>query len=473
VPSLRERKREELAAKRAALAQEFTYWRDESAADKPFRKHHTQIIRITARLEGMLAKVAAEVGKLTDDQLLAGAAEFEEKILAAHLVWEFFRSKLAMRADPYLRDYLQACDEFAWSCYEAARSRFLVTATRTDPATARLVTKEPPLVFLNSGRSPFAVAREQAFELERPAFKVDAAPLWWVTRSGEFHEVVRQLPFPVVGVPWYQIAHLPDALVIGHEMGHVLEWDFNLKEAADRALGSVTIDEKRRSAWQAWRLEIFADVCGCLAGGPRFANALADFLATDEGRRRDLDRTAPAWGEYPMRWLRIELLAATLDYMGFPRQAAWLLADWGESYPAPADEAGFRNDAAAVVKALVKGPYPTLQADDGAPPPLTSVLAYRKQPVITPGAAQDIPLDEMFVSAIRQGKSAPLANPRELFAATRLLYEQNPVEFATKNYSRRVCAMVVAQIPQGTRGTAVDDLVSLVAQECAAGERWL
>jgi len=225
--TLRERKHAELAGKIAALRGEFAYWHCVGSLGKPFETHHSQIERITSRIDGLIDARLKELQAIDNVDLLARTRLIEEKILAGHLIWEFFRGRLSQRNDGYLRPFLRACDEFAWSFYEGLRKRYLETSMRLRKPDAALVAKEPPLVYLNGGWSPFSVSREKAFELDRPDLDgADEGSPWLA--SLEFAEVMRNLPVPLIGLPWYQVNHLPDVFVLGHEMGHVAEWDFEL-----------------------------------------------------------------------------------------------------------------------------------------------------------------------------------------------------------------------------------------------------
>jgi len=463
--SLISRKKAALHAKSRALEGELAHWRAASAAMKPYEKHQTQIARITARLDGVLAALATEIAALSDATVLTTGQQVEEKLLAAHLVWDFFRSRLAMRGDDFLKRYLQACDEFAWSCYEGARTRFLQAQARLHPGEPAIAGKEPPLVFLNGGWSPFAVSREKALDLDRPAFGVAGGAVAWL-ETGAFHSVVRQLPFPMIGVPWYQVRHLPDALVLGHEMGHVLEWDFNLRPDMEAALARTLIADERRPAWSAWRAEVFADLVGVLAGGPRFGGALMDFLATDRAKIQQERRTPGVWGAYPMRWLRIDLVAFALRQTGFEQEGLKLRADWQQAYDAPLLQPEFLGDVPAVVSALIDGPYTALADDAGKGPALTDLLAFRKD-------AAGAPFDEGVVEALFGQGALDMANAREFFAAARLLYERDPDAFAQQDYNTRICELVVEHRMPGTRGTPSDALEAVTAAEAALGDDWL
>jgi hypothetical protein len=176
--------------------------------------------------------------------------------------------------------------------------------------------------------------------------------------------LAQQLPVPIVGVPWFQLYHLPDALVIGHEVGHLVERDARLTATIERlveqAFTEVRVDCERVAAWRGWAAEAFADVYGALAGGPAFVRALSDFLITA--------RAGPAGTkDYPPVTLRVALTAAVLPAAAAAgeREATETETAMGElhaSWAADgiADLGEQASEASAVACALVAGPYPEL-----------------------------------------------------------------------------------------------------------------
>ncbi len=328
-----ERKQAEVGRKMEALAGEFQRWLDATKPGAAFPKHHTQVRAAIGRLEGFQEAVR-EI--LAEDNSLSTAREMARTLLAVHRIWEFFRSKLAQRHDEAFARYLAIADEFAWLCY-------LPLYTQARQANPARVLKEPPLVYLNGGMSPFILTRDAGFQAE-------AVPRELITGS-DFRQATSSLPFPVIGAPWNQVLHLPDALAIGHEVGHSVEADFDLEPALDAIIDEALAESGgtgRAAFWKAWRSEVFADVCGCLAAGPAFVCALADFLLADP---RELLARQPALEPYPPENLRVRINACILRKMGFDAPAERILAAWEAEYPLPAGQSCFIDDDAPAVAA--------------------------------------------------------------------------------------------------------------------------
>src|SRR5687767_12809741 len=116
--SFLDRKVNELRFKLQSLPDELKSWRDRSRANHPLEKNHSQIKRLTLRVEGLHGKVTSEFQDHEEkEQLLAFADSLERKALAVHTVWDFFRSKLALREVPRFAPYLALADAFTRECY--------------------------------------------------------------------------------------------------------------------------------------------------------------------------------------------------------------------------------------------------------------------------------------------------------------------------------------------------------------------
>src|SRR6266542_445603 len=187
-----QRKSVDLQRKLSSIEEEFKTWQKLSERGKPFEKHHTQIRRITDLLDSLLAKIRTGLKDLQDRpaQVVALARACETNILELYRIWEYFRSKLALRRIDRFEQYLEAADEFAWACYRPARDRALQArekGRKGQPASPLFPPdkfKGPPLVFLNSGWSPFTVPRDFAFQASlTPGGLLKAADFAAVTQA--------------------------------------------------------------------------------------------------------------------------------------------------------------------------------------------------------------------------------------------------------------------------------------------------
>jgi hypothetical protein len=358
-------KRQELAHKLASIDQELGHWRSESERGRALRKHHSQIEAVTADLEGLAAAIREQLDASGDDEVFLRTWPWmQSAILDVHRIWEFYRAKLALRYVEWFRDPLAAADELAWACYKPAQDQ----AAPDHIATLRI--KEPPLVFFNGGWSPFASARGRGYAAE-------TVPGQTLSQRA-MAELLKGLPIPVVGMPWYQMAHLPEAVVIGHEIGHIVEDDFALS-ATVHALVQKALDDgasaEHRAAWDAWAGEVFGDIYGVLAAGPAFVGALMDFLATDRQTIACEHQEHPHWNPHPPTGLRAEINLAALRVVGLTAEAQALEALWLDRFDDHAMR-GFSGDVAAVVAGLVEGPYPEFRGR-----PLTAVLMFTSEDV--------------------------------------------------------------------------------------------
>jgi hypothetical protein len=417
------RKRIELQQKLASLRWEFAEWRARTKEKEKLEKHHTQVRAITGILETLAGPVDQALGGAAqDDRVLAESRSTELTILELHRMWEFFRSKLALRYVPWFEDYLLAADEFAWACYQPCL-RFV------KPEVGR----EPPLAFLNGGSSPFTVPRGAAYAAESVPYEA--------MRTKEFAEALQCIPIPVIGIPWFQVKHLPEALVIGHEVGHDVERDLRLT-ATLRSLLDATFDAnavpgERRKAWHAWSQEVFADVYGVLAGGPAFVETLVDFLAEDPRSITTEWRGDPSWGSYPTSTLRVLLACAVLAECEFDEQAVDPLRKrWTDVYDHHA-LTEFEDDVPLVAHALVEGPYAEL---DRAP--LTAVLSF---------SPSDYATAKNAAKQARLQREPSTTDVRKLVAAARIAYDTDPTAYVQQDVAKLVVETIRDTRKGGTR----------------------
>jgi hypothetical protein len=343
---LAERKIIELREKLAGIRAEFKVWLEEAKEGKPLRKHQSQISRLTDQLGGMADGIGKRIDELSVDQdeILAECQKLQAEMLEVHRLWDYFRSKLSLRYVSWFNRYLAAADEFAWACYEPPQ--------RAAKAEDTVSLRGMPLVFLSGGFSPFTYTRRTAFEVE----EVPEA-----RHSPQFLRFVRALPIPVIGVPWYQVSHLPDAPIIAHEVAHDVEQDYGLtttiKAHLEPALAGM--DPDRQYAWKTWLGEVWADLYAVLVAGPAFVSAMADLLVTDPVQIATGARAPSPWDEHPPASLRVRLMTLALTKTGFSTHGTEYWNEWCTSFEAEATDSVFEA-APEVLQALLSGKYPEL-----------------------------------------------------------------------------------------------------------------
>ena len=440
-----QRKQFEMGKKLDSLAREFKHWRDESENFKPLQKHHTQIRRITYQLEGMHTAILAELKTVSEgkeENILSKARELEMDILEVHRIWEFFRSKLVLRSVGWFNPYLVAADEYAWACYEAAQLKL-----KADHVGSTL--KQPPLVFFNGDASPYTMPRNRRFEAEQ----VEDVEIQNITAKA----VLEALPVPVIGIPWFQVQHLPDALVIGHEVGHDVEEDFRLTRSIESLLekGMENVPKAHWPAWQSWLSEIFADVYGNLAAGPAFVESLLDFLATDRTTTETDQRQEWAWGEHPPDYLRILINLWVLRVQGFKDESDRLEKELKDVYKTHAMKE-FEDDIEAIVKALINGPYPEFNNKK-----LSEVIDFKK-------ADQKKAVGDS--TRLSDGADPTTDNIRVLFAAASMAFRKDPTKYDAKGVHARVLKRVSVIQKKGTRGKKKAAAENFDDRDKAAGQ---
>jgi hypothetical protein len=394
------RKRAEIEQKLAGIRLEFAHWIAEAGAGKPLRKHQSQIQRLTDQLGGMVDRVAKKVSAVPaeGDNLLSGSRSMQLRILEVHRLWDYYRSKLSLRYVTSFADYLAAADDLAWECYEPARR-----AARSAPQ--QLVVRAAPLVFLTGEFSPYTHARAGHYEVESLPDVLD---------SEEFLAVAAALPVPVIGVPWYQVSHLPDAPLIGHEIGHDLEAELALTETMQEHLTPVLDGlecEERSVAWDAWRSEIFADLYGLLCTGPAFVASMTDLLAADPVEIADQAQIAAAWLPHPPAAVRMYVMTHALTLQGFGDEGAALWRAWETVFPLHAQNK-FLGDVPAIVKALWNGVYPE--------------LGQRSLPDAHSFTVQQQEFAVAVKDSVLAGRPPQINDIRCLIAAARLAFDADP-----------------------------------------------
>jgi hypothetical protein len=390
------RKLQELDQKLDGLRAELASWLGASGQGGRLRKHHSQVLRLTDQLGGMADAIGEQIGGLAagGDDAVARARTLQMQILEVHRLWDFFRAKLSLRYVDWFAEPLAIADDLAWACQQPARA----AAEKAGGTGARTA----PLLFFSGDFSAYTHA-------ERTPFEVEAVP--GALDSQAFREAVASLPIPVIGVPWYQVAHLPDAPVIAHEVAHDVTAALGLRETfAEHARPVLEASPQRATAWSAWIEEVHADLYGVLCLGPAFASAMADLLATDPVQVAMEARVAAAWVKHPPAARRMECLVHALRRLGFDAAADERETAWEASFP-PAQGDPYRADGPALVDALLDGHYDALGGS------LLDTVSFTTAQQADAIAVKD---------SMLLGLSPPSGEARTLVAGARLAFDQDP-----------------------------------------------
>ena len=428
-----------LDAKLDILAQESRAWqRDSANAQAQFALHRSQIDEVCQDLDAIRALISVELTALRASATSAAPAwadieRLERRILVAMQIWDSYRAKWALRVEPGLRLTLDLIDDLAWLAYRPAHDRALASG-QLDAERARL----PPLVYTNPCWSPFARSRERGYELDEASGELHLVD--------DFEPYLRCMPVPLIGIPWTLAAHLPDAVFVGHEVGHLVEDDL----ALDTELRAVILtalaptDDVHQQAWSRhWRSEVFADLWGVLCCGPAYALTLAELLHGAPGAASEVQPDAQGrWSAYPTRALRLGVLVQALRALEFDADAQAMQAAWLAACPVHA-MSDFEPDIEAVVQALMTSPLRAFASTkEGAAQPLSSVLSF--------SAAMQVQAlaDAQRALSLRMPEAEDV---RTLFAGMALAYLQAPAGFGPAKAQQRFVGRLQTRRTQGVR----------------------
>jgi hypothetical protein len=411
------RTKAELRAKLAGLDAELDAWLAATAEMGMLRRHHTQIQAVAGTLKQVSADLAVQFdGADQGLWILDRIRSVDRRVMDLHRLWGFFRTKFALRYVPWLEAPLVTADDLAWDCYSPVQ-KFI-------PADRR---REPPLVYFTGGTSPFLMPRGTPYVAEPLP---DGS-----MRELEFTEAVRLMPVALIGLPWFQVDHLPDAPLIAHEVGHAVEQDLGLGDRVQMLI-EAAVRPERRSAWSAWSVEVFADVYGTLCCGSGFARALMALLAAHPRQVKGEVRAPAAWGSYPTRTLRVLLTAAVLTKLGVQPADQSVADAWLATYPdRPLKE--YEDDVGPVAAAVLDGPYKAL-GNSG----LTAIIGYSNADEHVVSRLAKRLLDKLTLD---QGRV------RHIVAAARLAYDRDRVTYARRD-AAQIARAKISSVPwEGVR----------------------
>lgn len=305
-------------------------------AQTTLKEHGSQVLAANDTLSELLKLVEKPAKPLTPKKRSL-------VVLGAHRIWDYYRGKFSQRlwdvgeaAKSEDRTFLEIADQLAYDCYRIAGEH---------------LRKAPPLVTLTGGFQPYVQKRNSEFAVEVGA---SAESL-----TDEAAPSTKNLPFPIIGLPWYQASVLEGLVLVSHEVGHAIEDDLVMTDDLIAAFGAS--DPSRIVNWQRWHRELFGDVWACLSVGPAFVHGLADQIARPGAWKEPVEND----GLYPPAWLRIRFNCAMLSRMGllgatYERNVPGVVAKWEPSFPVHPHFDAYLDDVTPVLDALFELNLPAI-----------------------------------------------------------------------------------------------------------------
>ena len=329
-------RREQTSGELRRLRDEIGKWSARRTRADAVRQHVTQL----TSLETTLSEALTRIGTLADDHGagdLRGSydyfRELDRQVTLVRRVWRWFADKYDQRDVASTVRVLRAADEVVWSVH--AQAHRAGGATPLPPA---------PLPFIDEIDTPEAIPRDE------PAREL---------RPDKFDDVLAaalaRLPIPVIALPAVALAEPWRLILIGHEVGHHLQYDLAENRQLIATVGIAVQDAAgggdtgRR--FRAWSQELFADLVGLAATGPGLITGL---LTYELGA--DAHVLARGRGRYPAPAVRFALLAEMCQILRL-RPGADLagvdVAAWTtgrDNDPLAAQRTAAREDIALVAK---------------------------------------------------------------------------------------------------------------------------
>lgn len=389
---------DDLARFTESLREDLAAWQ-EATTGPPLNKHASQVAGIVSQLTEAMASLEVPGGQ--------PHAELEQTIGDYLHIWDFFRSKLALRYVPWYQPVLAAADDLAWAAFQPVRdaaAHRMECEPLTDDDTQRLLRKlrEPPLVYFSRDVIPFTVTRGQNYRNLLPRGGL------WAERS---EAIADNLVVPVVSLPWQRFSSLLVLLSVAHEVGHVVVTDLDLLPALRRRLANAGLSPAHLSRWSAWLEEVFADIFSAVVCGSSVALSLVDQL--DRPAPADAEAT-PGPGRYPPVGLRARLILHVAERR----------SDLGDQPRPPRPRADqltdFDEDVTAVAAALL---------DDGY-----AQIAGRLEDLYPPVDGAELRAD---ISRLARGRDPEASDIRMVLAAATAVEAAKPAEYARQEAGPR------------------------------------
>lgn len=303
------------------LDQEIDAWIHLRTGRDSLEQYKTPLETLRRTLVGAVQGLQAEAEQLERQvspvtplgDLYARCRTLEEQAALVRKIWSWFRVKFDQRDDKTLELVLAAADEVVWSCYKEAFDSAQLTG-------ARVADRGPaPVPYLDAEQTPEAIIRD-----DPPR---GLAPGETDKLIGPF---LARLPVPVVRLPATCVDEPWRLVLLGHEVGHHLQYDLVpegalVEEFGQTLAAAVTAEPEpcgRAAAgrWYGWSREIFADACGLLAMGTGAITAILELELSTEYELLD-----GGLGRYPAPAVRLGLMAEVAARLGLDGRSA--LAD--------------------------------------------------------------------------------------------------------------------------------------------------
>lgn len=142
--------------------------------------------------------------------------------------------------------------------------------------------------------------------LSEKLYVVQKSAVITYTDPGASARILPYAPIALVGVPATSLYRPRDLLAIPHEVGHYFFW--NGMTSSGNTIEATANQALANNPLLHWAEEVFADVVGCLVGGPAAAESLLDMLWSQVGSRFTQDD-----GEHPVPAVRPDIYLRLLE----------------------------------------------------------------------------------------------------------------------------------------------------------------
>jgi hypothetical protein len=279
------------------LRDEISEWTECRRQRDPREQFATQLSSLQATLVGALGRLstlAEGFAPTSMPQAYELCRDFDDQLLVVRRLWRWFADKFDQRDNPRWTKTLAAADEVAWSIYAGIMRA----------AHGGRVPTPAPLPYLDGLAAPEAVPRDQPPPDLRPGGYDEAMQL-----------LLARLPVPVVGLPVSAREAPWELALLGHEVGHHLQYDLmphrQLVESVGETVATAAGGGPTGDEWRWWSRELFADLVGLVTLGP---SSLAVLLPLELGTERYmLDRERD---RYPAPAVRVALILAMAAELG-------------------------------------------------------------------------------------------------------------------------------------------------------------